>query len=512
MSWNATTKIFDDALETMALARIAAGDHIIVVDMENALSYPVDLDQSSPYPGIHPTSTGYQKMANVWYNTLSNILANHSLTLNYVGNGNVTKLPDQTTYAYGTEVSLAAQADNGWSFSHWSGDLANSDNPESITMNGSKTVTAIFIQNQYTLIVTVNPSAGGSVSASNPGPYHLNDVVTLTPTANIGYVFSSWGGDGAAGMGNTRVVTVTGNMTVIATFIHQYKLTLTANTGTTTPSVGEYWYAAGSTVTIEASSPTAGADKRYSWLGWVGSGIGSYNGTDNPIFITMNGPITETASWRTEYKLTITTNLGTTTPTVGDNWYDAASSVNVTTSPPSAATGVQYVCSGWSGTGSVPASGSTSTVTFTINAPSNITWTWATQYYLTVSSTYGTVGGSGWYTASSSANATVTPTTVDGSAGVQYIFAGWSGDASGGSSPSNPIAMTSPKTATATWETHNPPTPTPTPCPHLPLLSRLLQHHLHTYSNFIPIPYCDHFSYVYPFFLPRRLQTIPITQ
>ena len=79
-----------------------------------------------------------------------------------------------------------------------------------------------------------------------------------------------------------------------------------------------------------------------------------------------------------EYKLKITTNLGTTTPSAGDHWYEAGTSINVTTSPPSAATGVQYVCSGWNGTGSVPDSGVASTVTFTINSPSNISWTWAT--------------------------------------------------------------------------------------------------------------------------------------
>ena len=37
--------------------------------------------------------------------------------------------------------------------------------------------------------------------------------------------------------------------------------------------------------------------------------------------------------------------------------------------------------------------------------------------------------------------------------GTQYVFTGWSGDASGSSSPSNPIIMNGPKTATANWKT-----------------------------------------------------------
>ena len=135
--------------------------------------------------------------------------------------------------------------------------------------------------------------------------------------------------------------------------------------------------------------------------------------------------------------------------------------------------GVQYVDPGWSGTGSAPASGSASSVTFTVNTPSNITWIWTTQYYLTVSSSYGTVGGAGWYNAGSSAHATITPTTITGIAGTQYTFTGWSGDASGSSSSSNAIIMDGPKTATAEWfATSTPSTPTPTPYnTHVPVVT-----------------------------------------
>jgi hypothetical protein len=53
-------------------------------------------------------------------------------------------------------------------------------------------------------------------------------VVTLTPTANAGYKFSSWSGAGANGAGNTRVVTVTDNMAVTATFVPVVVTRLTA--------------------------------------------------------------------------------------------------------------------------------------------------------------------------------------------------------------------------------------------------------------------------------------------
>jgi hypothetical protein len=103
----------------------------------------------------------------------------------------------------------------------------------------------------------------------------------------------------------------------------------------------------------------------------------------------MNGPVTENALWNVEYRLNIATNLGTTQPPAGENWFAAGTSVNVQTSPPTAQTGAQYVLLGWTGTGSVPASGTSSSVAFTIISPSSITWNWKTQYYLIVSSSYG---------------------------------------------------------------------------------------------------------------------------
>jgi hypothetical protein len=63
------TTIFNDNIQDLADARIAAGDKIVIVDQENALSYPTDM-----YDDPHPLNTGYNKMANVWRNGLSGLL------------------------------------------------------------------------------------------------------------------------------------------------------------------------------------------------------------------------------------------------------------------------------------------------------------------------------------------------------------------------------------------------------------------------------------------------------
>ena len=230
------------------------------------------------------------------------------------------------------------------------------------------------------------------------------------------------------------------------------KLTTSTNYGSVSPSGGSY--DSGSTVVITATSPPNNATDKYIWDGWTGSGTGSYSGLNNPATITMDGPITETATWGLQCYLTVTSTYGSPSPSSG--WFFSGSSITESVASPVSAgsgTGTQYACTGWTGTGSVPATGSASAVTFTITAPSTIAWNWETQYYLTVTSPYGTTLGTGWYDSGTSTYATVTSLTVAGTTGTQYVFTSWSGGASGTTSPSNPILMNGPKTAIANWQT-----------------------------------------------------------
>ena len=48
---------------------------------------------------------------------------------------------------------------------------------------------------------------------------------------------------------------------------------------------------------ISATDPASTSREQYSWLGWTGTGTGNYAGTDKSATITMNNPITETATW-----------------------------------------------------------------------------------------------------------------------------------------------------------------------------------------------------------------------
>ena len=64
--------------------------------------------------------------------------------------------------------------------------------------------------------------------------------------------------------------------------------------GTVSPASG--WKNSGTIVSITAT-PTNNTQVSYHFEAWSGAGGGFYSGTNNPASITMNGPITENASF-----------------------------------------------------------------------------------------------------------------------------------------------------------------------------------------------------------------------
>ncbi|MFH1101781.1 MAG: NF038122 family metalloprotease [Methanobacteriota archaeon] len=70
----------------------------------------------------------------------------YTLTIEVQGQGTVTRDPDYPTYTYGTSVELTAHEAQGWQFDYWDGDLQGTQNPDTIIMDGDKSVTAFFIE------------------------------------------------------------------------------------------------------------------------------------------------------------------------------------------------------------------------------------------------------------------------------------------------------------------------------------------------------------------------------
>jgi hypothetical protein len=96
--------------------------------------------------GSNPAHTA---LIDYFFNTASRIVPEdgdrNTLTVNVVGDGTVAEDPDWMAYNCGDVVTLTATPALGWGFDGWSGDLTGSANPASLTMIGSKVVTASFV-------------------------------------------------------------------------------------------------------------------------------------------------------------------------------------------------------------------------------------------------------------------------------------------------------------------------------------------------------------------------------
>ena len=248
-------------------------------------AWSVDLSGST-----NPTTITMNSNKNVTATFTQN---EYTLAVTTVGSGTVTKVPNQATYHYGDVVQLTANPAVGWSFSAWSVDLSGSTNPQNITINGNKTVTATFTQNVYTL--TINKVGNGTVTPDIAPPYHYGDVVTLSATADTGWTFT--------GFDPGAVITMDSDKTVTATFT-QNVYTLTINkvgNGTVTPDIAApYHY--GDVVTLSATADT----------GWT------FAGFDPSAVVTMDDNKTVTATF-TQNVYTLTINKvgnGTVTPDI----------------------------------------------------------------------------------------------------------------------------------------------------------------------------------------------------
>ena len=160
--------------------------------------------------------------------------------------------------------------------------------------------------------LTVETSPLGVNSPSGEGWYDSGSLATISTPQDVDivagssrYDFRGWTGDPNITDASSPSTTVLmdGAKTVTANYVIQYKLTMSTDFGTTSPSVGDNWYDNGSVVTISATAPSAGGGEQYVWNGWTGTGSDGNTTLLNPAEVTMNSAVNETASWTHQYQV-----------------------------------------------------------------------------------------------------------------------------------------------------------------------------------------------------------------
>src|ERR1035437_3074296 len=166
-------------------------------------------------------------------------------TLNVTANnGTVAENPNQSTYNSGSSIILTPTPAVGYAFTSCTGDATANANPLTVLMNANKNITANFTLIPVTYTLTVNATNGSVGKNPNQTTYNSGSSVILTPTASVGYVFSSWTGD-ATGNTNPLTVLMNANKNITANFILipiTYTLTVNATNGSITKNPNNLTY------------------------------------------------------------------------------------------------------------------------------------------------------------------------------------------------------------------------------------------------------------------------------
>lgn len=140
--------------------------------------------------------------------------------------GNVSRDPGPNTapdtYIAETKVTVTAAASPGYTFSGWSGSAQSKSAAISLTMDGSKTLVAMFTPKTLTLTVNASPAEAGTVyvdGAAKRGTMPVEaGTVSLSAEAVTGYYFHGWSGTATGTANPTSINIIDGDAAVTAIF------------------------------------------------------------------------------------------------------------------------------------------------------------------------------------------------------------------------------------------------------------------------------------------------------
>jgi hypothetical protein len=236
--------------------------------------------------------------------------------------GTVSPSPGNSWLATGASKSFTATASAGFIFLGWTG-----VGPGSYTGgNASATVTALgpivetanfapLAANRFNLTVTESgvpagtswtADVGGTAYASSNTTIFVPNVYSCAFSGNLGryslavpYAYANGSSPGTRYVPTNVPTNVCGGSTAAVTFGTQYSVGVSASAGGTVSEFGgvaggidQYWVGSTSSITLSEA-----ADPGYTFIGWQGTGAGSYTGTDPAPIIAAGRPVLEVAQF-----------------------------------------------------------------------------------------------------------------------------------------------------------------------------------------------------------------------
>ena len=360
-------------------------------------------------------------------------------------------------------ASFYATATSAYTFGGWTGAGSGSYSGMSpyanVTVNGPLTETAAFYPlpvNRFTMTFTENGLAAGTwwtvflsgVGYSTNQPVlHVNGLYPCGAQGNYNLSVPNAYPNGTslvrfAPGAHPSTVCTTGSSQFAIGFAPQFYLTLQSTGGGFAEAMVGSLTVSASTWVPNATSVviTAVSLPGFTFLGWNGSGPGSYTGTSASVSLTMTAPVTEVAAFGQPPAPAVPRywlNLSTSTPfapntvwtvTVnGVGYSSAGSSINVT----GLLTGTYplAVPPAYSPDGLSRYSGLNVPSSVSVSHNTSLAVGFSTSYWVTIAATLGgTVNQpralEGWYGAGTTS--VLNATALEG-----YVFLGWSGTGSG---------------------------------------------------------------------------------
>ena len=189
------TLVANFAINTYTLNVTAVGGTVVKSPLQANYNYGTNVNLTATASAGYTFASWSGDASGSANPTTVSMTANKNVTANFTANaytltvsatnGSVSKAPSKATYAYNDVVVLTATPNLGYAFTSWSGDAFGAVTPYSLTMNGNKSVTAIF---------TLIPPLG-------PGVIDLGTAADYTALSK-------------SGISTTGVTSITGNIGV----------------------------------------------------------------------------------------------------------------------------------------------------------------------------------------------------------------------------------------------------------------------------------------------------------